>query len=208
MILIAAHSVAAQSSGVQVGVEGGASIATLTGSGGTGVESRTTGSFGVVLVLESAHSAFGFETGVAYVPKGATSASSGTRVSFETSYVEVPLLLRVGLPLQGSHILPTLAVGASVGFNTGCRISFSTPGGSGANDCNSRAALSTSAFSLRAVDLGITAGVGVDIPLSPALVLAPAVRYTRGVTTISNSANAPDAVNSAFQLGVGLRWRL
>jgi outer membrane protein with beta-barrel domain len=208
MVLIATHSVAAQSPGVQVGVQGGASIAMLTGSGGPGVEARTAGAFGVVLVLENAHSVFGFESGVAYVPKGATFTSSGTRVSFETSYVEVPLLLRVGLPLQGSHVLPNLAVGASVGFNTGCRISFSFAGGSGANNCNSKAALSGSAFNLKDVDLGITAGVGVDIPLSPAMVLAPAVRYTRGVSTISSSANAPDAVNSAFQLGVGLRWRL
>jgi hypothetical protein len=208
MVLIAAHSVAAQSSELQFGVEGGASIATLTGSGSPGSQARTAGSFGAVLVFASAHSAFGFETGVAYVPKGAASASSGTRVNLETSYTEVPLLLRMGLPLQGSHILPTLAVGASVGFNTGCRISFSTSSGSGAYDCNSKAALSQSAFNLRAVDLGVTAGVGVDIPLSSAVVLAPAVRYTRGVSTISSSAKAPDAVNSAFQLGAGLRWRL
>jgi hypothetical protein len=208
MILIAAHSVAAQSSAVQVGVEGGVSIATLTGTPGQDIQARTAGSFGAVLVVASAQSAFGFETGIAYVPKGATNSANGVRVSFESSYVEVPLLLRVGLPLRGSQILPTLAVGASVGFNDGCRMSFTSGGVSGANDCNSKAALGGSAFNLRAVDIGITAGVGVDIPLSPAFVLAPAVRFTRGVSTIGSSAKAPDVVNSAFQLGVGLRWRL
>ena len=207
MMLIAAHSAAAQSSGLQIGIEGGASVATLTG-GGQGVESRTAGSFGAVLVLANAHSPFGFETGIAYVPKGATSTVVGARVAFETNYVEVPLLFRLGLPVLASHMLTTLVVGASVGFNDGCRISFSTPGGSGANDCNSKAALGGAAFSLKAVDLGLTAGVGVDIPLSRAFVLAPAIRYTRGVSTISNSANAPDAINSAFQFGVGLRLRL
>lgn len=56
--------------------------------------------------------------------------------------------------------------------------------------------------------LRIPAGAEVDISLGRKVVLAPTVRFTRGISTISNAPGAPDAVNSAVQLGVGFRWRL
>lgn len=205
--LIAAQSAASQSAGVQIGVEGGASIAMLTGTGVSTLGARTSAYFGASLIVQAEHSPFGFETGIAYVPKGAVNSMPGTRIDFETHYIEVPLLLRMKLPLRGSRVTPTFAVGASIGFLGGCRIAGTSASLSSANDCDSPA-LGGSRFNLRSVDVGMTAKAGVDIPLSTKFVLAPAVAYTRGISTISSSASAPDAVNSAFKLGVALRWRL
>jgi hypothetical protein len=207
LVLVAARSLAAQMTRLQVGVEGGASMTTITGTGAQSVSSRASDYFGALLVMQSEHSPLGFETGIAYVRKGAVNAMPGARVSFETNYVEVPLLLRVSLPLPRVPIVPTFVVGASIGFRDGCRIAFTSGGSSGANDCNSPAA-GGSAFQLKAVDLGMTAGVGVDIALGSKAVLAPTIRFTRGISTISNAPNAPDAINSAVQLGVGFRLRL
>jgi hypothetical protein len=207
LALVGAHSVAAQMPGLQIGVEGGTATTTLTGTGAQSVRSRTSDYFGALLVVQNEHSPLGFETGIALIQKGAVNAMSGGRISLETNYVEVPLLLRVGLPPARLPIVPTFVVGASIGFRDGCRIAFVTASSSGANDCNSRAQ-GGAAFQLKAVDLGMTAGVGVDIPLGSKAVLAPTVRFTRGLSNISNAASAPDVINSAVQLGVGLRWRL
>ena len=182
-------------------------MATLTGTGVQTISSRTSAYFGVQVVMQNEHSPFGFETGIAYVPKGAVNAMSGTRIDLETRYIEVPLFLRVNVPLHGLRVVPTFAVGASVGFKDGCRIAGSSASVSIANDCDSPAQ-GGSAFDLKSIDLGMTARAGIDIPLSAKFVVAPAVAYTRGISTISSSPSAPDAVNSAFKLGIALRWHL
>ena len=82
-LLIAVQAAGAQSRGVQIGVEGGASIAMLTGTGVQTVSSRTSAYFGALLVVQNDHSPFGFETGIAYVPKGAVNAMSGTRIDLD-----------------------------------------------------------------------------------------------------------------------------
>lgn len=204
--LFAAHPVAAQLSPVQIGIEGGASIATLTGSGAQGLHSRTSGTFGAVLVLQSGLSPIGFETGIAYVPKGAINEVPGAKITFADNYVEIPLLLRVNLPLPAAPIRPIFDIGASVGIPSGCRYTGVTRGTTFVNDCNA-ASQGGAAFSLK-TDLGFTAGVGIDIPLRGAMILAPTVRYTHGISDLSTKPSALDAINSAFQVGVALRWHL
>ena len=194
-----------QVSALQVGVEGGASIASLVGSFGVSATSRTSPYIGGTLAVQPGGSTVGFQSGLLYVPKGATASIAGGRYALSINYLEIPLLVRLALPLQGSELLPVLLFGGSAGVKTSCNVTAQSGTATSSIDCGD--STFGGEFDLKTIDWGLSAGAMLDIPAGKGLIVAPVIRYTRGIAVIGNTSNNADATNSVFQIGLGLRMR-
>ena len=101
----------------QVGLEGGVSISNFVGDDAGNAKNRTGGYGGLSFIVQPAGSAIGLQTGVNYIMKGAkssfTSGSSLPNVTggVQLGYVEVPVMLRIGVPLNVAGVAPTLIAG-------------------------------------------------------------------------------------------------
>ena len=189
----------AQAPGLQFGVIGGVSIANLVGDDVEDSDSRSAPFFGGTLVVQPAGS-LGFETGFLYMPKGASTDFDEGTGTLKLDYVEVPLLLRLGINMLGP-IKPVILLGGYVGFKASCKVEGEGDGFSAEVDCDE--------FELetKSMDYGLTGGLSVDIPVGDRAILSPTVRYSRGLADIPDVEDT-DVKNSAIQLGAALRIRL
>lgn len=199
----AAH---AQDSPVQLGATAGLAVTTLVGDDVEDADSRTSLFGGATLVFHAPMSMIGFETGVHYVAKGAKSTMDGGDAVLDLTYIEVPLLVRIAMDLQGSSIRPVLLLGGAVGINQDCEVELTSGGTTVRLDCDDP--IFDGSVDIRKVDVGVSAGLGVDIPVGARMVAAPAIRYTRGLLDIGDSDDSTDARNSAIQIGLTLRITL
>ncbi|MCC7055427.1 MAG: PorT family protein [Gemmatimonadaceae bacterium] len=194
----------------QVGLEGGVSIANFTGDDANDAKNRTGGYGGVSFIVQPAGSAIGMQTGVNYVMKGAKSSfSSGGALPTVTGgvklgYVEVPLLVRVGVPLSVAGVAPTLIAGGSFNWRVSCSAVAESGSFSSSTDCDN--ALVGQDLDVKRFDAGLTVGVELPIKAGARYLVVPSVRYIRGMTNITD-ANGTDLKNSSINIGIGLRVR-
>ena len=99
----------------------------------------------------------GFRTGIFLVRKGATfgeemPVSGGTYFD----YIEVPALLRIGIPVEG-RARPYFLLGPALAINVGCSIEIGAGGTSLSQDCDDVN------IPIRRLDLGLTGGVGIAL---------------------------------------------
>jgi Outer membrane protein beta-barrel domain len=205
--LATASPAVAQRASIQLGVQTGASIASLAGTDTPqGSGSRVSPFIGGTVVYHRTGSAIGWESGLAFVPKGADASLNGSIFTLAISYVELPLMVRFGLPLQGSRVMPVLSVGGTVALRSGCSLRGESGSQSISVGCDD--SFFGGAYDLKSVDFGISAGTAVDFPIGNRFVFAPSVRYTRGLAVIGNTPDNADARNSVFLVGATLRMRL
>jgi hypothetical protein len=206
LLAVSASAIHAQTSYLQLGPGVGVVISTIVGDDTDDVEGRTSLFGGASLVIHKSGSAIGFETGLYYVPKGASVEGFEGEGALEITYFEVPALLRLGFRMQNSEIMPVLLLGGSIGLKGSCKVSAESGSASASIDCDDSAFQGE--LDLKAVDFGISAGAAVDIPMGARTILAPSIRYTRGLSNIGDTSDNADAKNSAIQIGAVLRFRL
>jgi hypothetical protein len=211
LLLASALTLPAQTP-LQLGVAGGIAINDFVGDDTEGTESRTTGYFGGVLVWHPA-GIVGFETGVYYMPKGVEFDEDGATGKVKLNYVEVPLLLRLAFPLSQSAIRPVLTIGGAVAFKSSCDVEAEANGVSIEIDCDEFFELLDDNGGIevetQSVDYGLVAGLAVDIPVGERMILAPSVRYMRGLRDVFEiDGSSVDIKNAGFQVGVALRFGL
>jgi hypothetical protein len=161
--------------------------------------------FGANLLFHRSSSAVGFQTGVLYVPKGATILFAGGTVALEVTYIEVPLMFRLRLPFGGPGFMPALVAGASVGLKSDCQLTAISGSVSLTVDCDDSSLQDQ--FDPKAIDVGLTVGADLEIPVGwRRLLVVPSIRYTRGTSVIGDTADDADATNSSFQIGAGVRF--
>lgn len=186
---------------LQVGPSVGVSRSTIVGGELAEFDSRTAPHFGFVAVWHPQASQFGILTGLSYAAKGAPGSEAGRQFDLKLSYAELPMMLRWSPIKQVSAILPIVEGGGVVGFNTGCGFEIEE----GNFDCNEEDF--NGGLAIRSVDVGISAGVSVDIKLGRTGVLAPSVRYTRGLQTIWAERDG-ELKNSTIKAVVAYRIRM
>ncbi|MEO7996518.1 MAG: porin family protein [Gemmatimonadaceae bacterium] len=199
-------NVTAQSSPVQVGVDFGAVIASVVGDGDENTDSHKAPYAGASLVVHKTGARFGFQTGLYLVPKGSTSKDTDFSAKLSLNYVEIPLLLRVAFPLQGSKVVPALLLGGSVGIKTSCNATFEAGVVSTKLDCEDSSFEGD--LKVKTIDFGVSGGVEVAIPVGTRFFLAPTVRYTRGLIDIADTSDKQHAKNTAFQIGAMFRIQM
>jgi len=201
-IVALALAIAPVSAQTVLGLHIGTSIATLGGSDAGNPSSHAGLSVGASLTFPLAH-VLGIQVGADYVQKGAKDSSTGTEVTLANNYIQVPVLLRVGIPsagLFGAHIL----VGPDVSFQTGCTAKGSGGGVNVSVDC------SQFGLDLKTVDFGAMGGVGFDFGLpGSGLTITVEGLYNLGLSSIIKSGGNIgnlDVKNRVFTVraGVGL----
>ncbi len=178
------------------GLHAGASIATFGGADAGSPGSRTGLNVGASLTMPVS-STLGFQIGASYAQKGATDSSGGIDATLALDYIEVPLLLRIGIPSTGSLSAHLLA-GPAVSFEAKCTAKGSSGGVNVSVDCGQLAA------AIRTVDVGAMGGVGLDIGAAGKTSVSIDVLYNFGLTSIVG--NGVDTKNRALtiQAGVGV----
>ena len=197
---------------IQLGAAGGAGFHDVVGDDTDGADTRTTGYFGGVLVWQPAGIA-GFETGVYYMPKGAEADFEGASAKIKLNYVEVPVLLRLALSMGESQIRPVIVAGGFVAFKSKCEVEGESGGVSATIDCDEFFAMiedeTDVVAEVQSMDYGVTGGLAVDIPVGERAIIAPVVRYTRGLKDILEiDGESIDAKNAGFTAGVAVRIRM
>jgi hypothetical protein len=104
--------------GLQLGFRGGVSVASASVHvGQTFSKSNRTG-FAAGVFLNYDASVFGFQIGGQYLQKGVDLDLGNVVNNFKLSYVEIPAVIKLGIPLGA--IKPSVFGGAALGFKTGC----------------------------------------------------------------------------------------
>ncbi len=139
-------------------------------------------------------SMFALQPEIAYTMKGATAASQGVNYTFSLNYIEVPVLLKFYIPIQGANnITPTLFAGPAFAFNVASNVEAS------ANGQNQTADLSSQT---KGFDFGLAFGGGVGFKVGTGS-LDFSVRYTLGMTSFDNSGNNLTLTNGTLAIIAG-----
>ncbi|MBC7564603.1 MAG: PorT family protein [Gemmatimonadaceae bacterium] len=191
---------------VRFGIEGGAALTNFAGGDLTDNDWRTSPWIGISVVADRPGAVVGLQSGLHLISKGPAFNTDAAVVAVRLRYLEVPLLLRLGPARPASRVRPVLLVGGAVGVRIGCSVKAEANGRSSSLDCDD--AYFGSQTDIQRVDAGLSVGGEVGIPYRKNLIIAPMVRYTHGLINIaSDGTDDYNSKNTAFQIGLGLRFR-
>ena len=187
-LVIAAQ--AAMCGEMTIGVTGGVNIAKVAGDDVDGWDSRTAPFFGGFLEFPITP-LMSIQPELLYTMKGATSTDEeGCDVTAKLDYIEIPVLLRVNIPMEGS-IKPFVVAGPGLGFNSTAKF-----------ECDGE---EEDIEDIKSMDFGLIFGGGVGIPVGEgSYMISLFARYELGLTTIDDSEYDEDVKNRAISIGAGV----
>ncbi|MDE3258589.1 MAG: outer membrane beta-barrel protein [Gemmatimonadota bacterium] len=203
LTLAAINLPAATPAQTTLAIRGGLSRATLSGVPTEGVpesalKARTGLSVGASATIPVQDN-FGLRLDGGYVQKGYRAEQQGLEANYYIDYIELSGLGAINLTPAGSPASADLFFGPSFAFKTACEASGTISLGG-----------ETSSFSetcgddVSGIDLGITGGVGVGIPVSEQMTLSVDLRYTLGLLSIDETGEEDvKNRNLILQVGVG-----
>jgi hypothetical protein len=186
-----------------IGAKGGLALSSLAGSGAPSEIERSTGAAVGVFLRFDATSTISLQPELLFVPKGASFQGSWFRLptsgELMLTYIEVPVLLRVGLPVNVAGLVPVLFAGPAVSFNRSAKARSSALGLDRERDVEDET---------KDLDFGAVAGAGLDYRFLGG-VLSLDLRYNLGLVTLDDSGNGEDVKNRAFMgmIGFGIPVR-
>jgi len=173
------------------GIKGGLNLAKLGGSDVSNVDSRTT--FNAGGFVEFVVSDFiGIQPELLFTMKGAKEKFDYEGVTLKSevklTYLEIPVLFKLYVPVEGVSFKPFIYAGPSIGFKLSSKIKVSSGGESVEEDIED----------LKSTDFGFNFGVGSNI--GPIII---GIRYNLGLTSIDDSADPDDVKNRVLSFNVG-----
>lgn len=184
-----------------IGLNGGLSLSSLAGDDTEDFESSVGLKAGATATFPLSGNV-GLQVGAAFAEKGADFEDTDLEGSIAFDYIEVPVMLRLGIPVDG-NIAPHVAVGPAIGFLIGCEISESFEGVSFSADCE-EAELET-----KSIDFGVMANAGVSIATSDKFSVTVDVAYNLGLSSILDGPTdeeIPDVTNRAWSFLLGVAF--
>ncbi len=196
-VLFAASLAVPQASAqnIKLGVKGGVNIATIGGSDADSLGDTKSkvglvaGAFAEFMVGDI----IGIQPEVLYSQKGVKSDDLGVDAKIKLDYIEVPVLVKVNVPVEGSKVRPSFFVGPAIAFKASCKLQGSSGGTSASIDCEDAGA------NIKSTDFGATAGGGIAFDVGGAEV-GVEVRYTLGFTKIDDDPDPFDIKNRVFSI--------
>lgn len=190
---------------VAVGFSGGLSIAELTGDDvdDDNLDSRTGflvggwASFPLSDILS-------LTSGLYYVQKGAEDAEQGVDVTLKLDYLEVPVLLQVGV-FESERTAFSLFAGPAIAFEIGCKIEGSGGGVDASVDCED-AGLEDIEIETKSVTFDAIFGAGIRVMTSETMFLLGNAGLDLGLSSIDDSVDEGDVKNSNWFFQVGAGW--
>lgn len=134
---------------------------------------------------------FALEPAINYTMLGASGSTQGVNVTVSANYIEVPVLLRFYIPLEGRQtIRPSIYAGPAIGLNLSANVNQQANGQSQDTDIGKQT---------KSMDLSLVFGGGVAFKLGTGN-LDLSLRYTVGLTTTDNSGNNQTITANAFAI--------
>ena len=127
--------------------------------------------------------------------KGATANIMNVDVTFTYDYVEVPVLLKLIIPVEGSSIKPSIFAGPSLGFNTTAKVKGESGNASAEEDIKDYT--KSTEFSL-----AFGGGIGFNVGHNE---LGFDVRYVLGLTTTDDSPGTDAEVKNTV-ISINVYW--
>lgn len=184
----------AQNHSMQIGPKAGVNFANLGGDEaddlfGESTNSRT-GFNGGLFFMYQFNKMFAIQPEGYYTMKGATADIMGADFTLMLDYIEIPLLFKFLIPVEGSSIKPAIYAGPSVGFNTTAKLKGEYQGESEEEDVKDN--VESTEFCLAfGGSLGFMVGnneVGID------------VRYSLGLSSWFKMADMDEEFNEDVDL--------
>ena len=181
---------------MQIGPKAGLNIANAVGDDATffgiDLESRT-GFTGGIFFMFQFSSLIAIQPEAYYAMKGATLSGENSDITFSLDYIEVPVLLKLIIPVVGSNIRPSVFAGPSVGFNTTAKIKIESDGESAEEDVKE---------DVKSTDFGLVFGGGIGIMIGKNE-LGFDIRYILGLSSLDDtSSNADDIKNAVISFNM------
>lgn len=194
----------------QFTLRGGVDLAKFFGDGAPDVDRKSDLGFGGAFSLFSFGPASVSAEGY-YRRKGARSVAEfqqavlvGEDAEVGIDYVEVPVLIRIGLPALGGRILPYINGGPAFAWRIDCSIKVSGTGES-SDDCADLASENIE-DTLRDYEQGLALGGGFDFLVGSLGAINIDARLTRGLSRLSTGEADGDVKNDVFSLMLGYRF--
>ena len=192
-VALLAFSAPALQAQTTLGVRGGVSGASIDVSEASELvdKSNRTGFTGGVFFDWGGSGLFGFQVAAQYTQKGSELDLGDTVEDLNLSYLEIPAVLKLGIPL--GFVKPSVFGGVGLGFNTGCDV--------GGDDCGDEVK-STEWAGVFGADAAFYLG---------AFSLWADIRYHYGLNDVSDVADGADfdeLKNRAWSFQAGLGFPL
>lgn len=191
LVLSVSANAFAQSSDVGVGLKVGGNRATTGGADVPTNVKAINGLTGGAFVSMTFGPSVGIQVEALFSQKGVGAFDGRDKTRLTVTYVDIPILLKVGKfgdkSASGGHVF----VGPVVGLKVGAKATF-----------NDTEITTFKDSDVRGLDLGITAGVGVNVGA-----IGLDARYTMGLRTIDSFANPDDIKNRVVSLIASYRFK-
>lgn len=177
---------------MQLGVKAGLNLANLSGDDIEDTDART-GFAGGVFFMYQFSEMFAIQPEIYYTMKGATQKDviPGVDVEVKGDYIEIPVLLKLIIPLKGSGVRPAIFAGPSLSFNTSAKMKMEYLGTTVEEDMED----------IKSTDFGLVFGAGIGFPVGNGE-LGFDARYILGLTTLDDSADEYDVKNGVINFNL------
>jgi len=187
----------ASAQGIKLGVKGGVNIADIGGKDADSLGSTKTkaGFVGGVFAEIMIGDMFAIQPEVLYSQKGIKVEDVGATAKFKLDYIEVPVLFKVNIPIEGSKVRPSVYAGPAVALKASCKVSGSLGGVSVDVDCDDPSI----DVPVKSTDFGVAFGGGIAFDVGGAEVGVD-VRYTLGLSKVSDDPDPFDIKNRVISI--------
>lgn len=179
---------------MQAGLKAGLNIANLSGDDVESPDSKTGFAFGGFLMYQFSPM-FAIQPEAYYTMKGATDKMDfeGTTVdlTYTLDYIEIPVLFKFLIPIQGSGVKPAIFAGPFLGINTTAKVKAEFNGQSQEEDLTDT----------KSTEFGLQFGGGIGFPVGKGE-LGVDIRYILGLSTIDDSAEEADVKNNVININL------
>ena len=181
---------------MQLGPKAGLNIANIGGSDadklvGESLDSKT-GFSGGIFFMYQFNKMFAIQPEAYYSMKGATYKIGTGELTLTLDYFEIPLLLKLVIPVEGSNVRPAIFAGPALGFNTTAKLKGEAEGQTEEMDIKEYT---------KSTDFSLVFGGGVGFMVGTNE-LGADVRYILGLTTWDDEADPLDVKNNVINFNV------
>ena len=182
---------------MMIGPKAGLNIASIAGDDadqileGQTLDSRT-GFAGGLFFMYQFSNMFAIQPEAFYTMKGATYSESGADLTISLDYIEVPILVKFIIPIEGSAIKPSIFAGPSIGFNMTAKSKVEFDGESQENDFKD---------DTKSTEFSLAFGGGLGFPVGNGE-LGVDIRYILGMSTFDDSSDPWDLKNNVINFNL------
>ena len=182
---------------MMIGPKAGVNIASISGDDadqileGQTLDSKT-GFAGGLFFMYQFSNMFAIQPEAYYTMKGATYSESGADLTISLDYIEVPVLVKFIIPIQGSNIKPSIFAGPSIGFNMTAKSKVEFDGESQENDFKDET---------KSTEFSLAFGGGLGFPVGNGE-LGVDIRYLLGMSTFDDSSDPWDLKNNVINFNL------